>query len=119
MGCVVLSLLHPFFPGTLTKSRKSKSKEDFNSSKQSKHENKQNKSSNEKIISEDDLNKVFSDDEISHLSDDGDFSGDELDNNEDDSKKKEKPDVWEDIYGRKRDKEGNIIKVVHSQCSKT
>lgn len=26
-------------------------------------------------------------------------------------KKEEKPDVWEDIYGRKRDKEGNVIKV--------
>ncbi|KAL0822057.1 hypothetical protein ABMA28_005425 [Loxostege sticticalis] len=68
----------------------------------------------ERIISEDDLSKVFSDDEVSHLSGDDDddmegFSGDE-EEAIDDGKSKEKPDVWEDIYGRKRDKEGNIIK---------
>lgn len=67
------------------------------------------------------MSKVFSDDEISHLSDDDDIegvSGDEGDhenNGETDNvaqeKKQEKPDVWEDIYGRKRDKEGNVIKV--------
>ena len=53
---------------------------------------------------------MFSDDEISHLSgdDDGDDFGEE---EEPVAEKKEKPDVWEDIYGRKREKEGNIIKV--------
>ncbi|XP_028156881.1 nucleolar MIF4G domain-containing protein 1 homolog [Ostrinia furnacalis] len=67
----------------------------------------------ERIIQEDDLSKVFSDDEVSHLSDDDDemegFSDDGPED-ENDEKSKEKPDVWEDIYGRKRDKEGNIIK---------
>lgn len=58
------------------------------------------------------MSKVFSDDEVSHLSGDEDdemLSGDEEENAVE--KKQEKPDVWEDIYGRKRDKEGNIIKV--------
>ncbi|CAK1555523.1 unnamed protein product [Leptosia nina] len=59
----------------------------------------------EKTVSAQDLGKVFSDDEVSHLSDDSD----EIVENED--KGKEKPDVWEDIYGRKRDKEGNVIRV--------
>lgn len=36
--------------------------------------------------------------------DDGDSDGSESEENE------VKPDVWEDIYGRKRDKDGNIIK---------
>ncbi|XP_045522187.1 nucleolar MIF4G domain-containing protein 1 homolog [Pieris brassicae] len=64
--------------------------------------------SKQRVVAEDDISKVFSDDEVSHLS--GDDS--EIENNieEVDSKSKEKPDVWEDIYGRKRDKEGNIIK---------
>ncbi|CAK1587274.1 unnamed protein product [Parnassius mnemosyne] len=69
----------------------------------------------EKVITENRLNEVFSEDEVSHLSDDEDL--DEIsglencdDTNEDNIKSKEKPDVWEDIYGRKRDKEGNIIK---------
>lgn len=96
---------------------KYKSKEDINKSKESKQDkkksalnvNKQNKPSKERIIPEDDLSKVFSDDEISHLSDDGDLSGDDFE--DDDFKEKDKPDEWEDIYGRKRDKEGNIIKV--------
>lgn len=71
----------------------------------------------ERIISADDLSKVFSDDEVSHLSGDDDdddmagFSGDEINSENDDKRTKEKPDVWEDIYGRKRDKEGNVIKV--------
>ncbi|XP_022115975.2 nucleolar MIF4G domain-containing protein 1 homolog [Pieris rapae] len=62
----------------------------------------------ERIVTEEDINKVFSEDEVSHLSGDDP----EMDNNleEVDTKSKEKPDVWEDIYGRKRDKEGNIIK---------
>ncbi|KAJ0174462.1 hypothetical protein K1T71_009570 [Dendrolimus kikuchii] len=66
--------------------------------------------SKSKIISEDDLSKVFSDDEISHLSDDGDDDEFSVDENGVEEKKEEKPDVWEDIYGRKRDKDGNIIK---------
>ncbi|CAG4942738.1 unnamed protein product [Parnassius apollo] len=68
-----------------------------------------------KLITENELNKIFSEDEVSHISDDEDL--DEIsvpenceDKNEDNIKSKEKPDVWEDIYGRKRDKEGNIIK---------
>lgn len=72
---------------------------------------KTNKQSNkkEKIIKEEDLSKVFSDDEISHLS--GDDDDEDLDEEAPVVGKKEKPDIWEDIYGRKRDKEGNIIKV--------
>ncbi|CAH2243284.1 jg17387 [Pararge aegeria aegeria] len=69
----------------------------------------QSKFVKERIISEDDISKVFSDDEVSNLSGDEDFSEDG--NNESSELiEKEKPDVWEDIYGRKRDKEGNIIK---------
>ncbi|CAH1639342.1 unnamed protein product [Spodoptera littoralis] len=64
----------------------------------------------EKIIKEDDLSKVFSDDEVSHLSGDDDDDDEELGDDPPVVEKKEKPDVWEDIYGRKRDKEGNIIK---------
>lgn len=54
---------------------------------------------------------MFSDDEVSHLSDDDEeegFSGEDENTSE---KTTEKPDVWEDIYGRKRDKEGNVIRV--------
>ncbi|XP_061379286.1 nucleolar MIF4G domain-containing protein 1 homolog [Danaus plexippus] len=69
--------------------------------------NKNNNKTKEKIIAEEDLSKIFSDDEVSHLSDDEELSGGE-ENSE--IEPKEKPDVWEDIYGRKRDKEGNIIK---------
>ncbi|XP_045451465.1 nucleolar MIF4G domain-containing protein 1 homolog [Melitaea cinxia] len=93
---------------------------DFNKkskkAKNNKPDFKNAKSKKEKIVCAEDLDKVFSEDEISHLSDDGDTEGfsdnDGNDNIEDDSsyKKAEKPDVWEDIYGRKRDKEGNIIK---------
>lgn len=57
------------------------------------------------------MTTVFSDDEISHLSDDDDDVGSSEDKNQAEEKKEEKPDVWEDIYGRKRDKDGNIIKV--------
>lgn len=63
------------------------------------------------------MSKVFSDDEISHISDDDEdeLVKDEVvvedSREEESSKKEEKPDVWEDIYGRKRDKEGNVIKV--------
>ncbi|XP_038222505.1 nucleolar MIF4G domain-containing protein 1 homolog [Zerene cesonia] len=65
----------------------------------------------EKVISEEELGKVFSDDEVSHLSgDDSEMEDNEMQSNNKKSKEKEKPDVWEDIYGRKRDKEGNIIK---------
>ncbi|KAM3957925.1 LOW QUALITY PROTEIN: nucleolar MIF4G domain-containing protein 1 homolog [Aphomia sociella] len=69
-------------------------------------------SSKEKIISEEDLSKVFSDDEVSHLSDDDDMDEFSSDENMEEPKESEKvkPDVWEDIYGRKRDKEGNVIK---------
>ncbi|XP_013195549.1 nucleolar MIF4G domain-containing protein 1 [Amyelois transitella] len=73
-------------------------------------------SKKERVISENDLHNVFSEDEVSHLSGDDDldgFSGDEYDDDEtkqESEESKEKPDVWEDIYGRKRDKEGNIIK---------
>ncbi|XP_026756096.2 nucleolar MIF4G domain-containing protein 1 homolog [Galleria mellonella] len=70
-------------------------------------------SNNQKVVSEEDLSKVFSEDEVSHLSgDDGldNFSGDDDNENHNDNSAKEKPDVWEDIYGRKRDKDGNIIK---------
>ncbi|CAB3230481.1 unnamed protein product [Arctia plantaginis] len=84
-------------------------------SMKAKHEKKVNqndkKSKKEKIVAEEDLSKVFSDDEVSHLSGDED---DDMVNDEGEEngveEKQEKPDVWEDIYGRKRDKEGNIIK---------
>lgn len=69
------------------------------------------KKSKEKIVSVDELSKVFSDDEVSHLSGDDDDDDDPFsDEGEKIEEKKEKPDVWEDIYGRKRDKEGNVIK---------
>lgn len=67
----------------------------------------------ERIVSENDLNKVFSDDEVSHISGDSE-DGFDLESGKEtpeDCKNKEKPDIWEDIYGRKRDKDGNIIKV--------
>ncbi|CAH0756009.1 unnamed protein product [Diatraea saccharalis] len=66
------------------------------------------------VIMEEDLCKVFSDDEVSHLSGDDNEDEEHLsDGFETEIKKKEegkKPDFWEDIYGRKRDKEGNVIK---------
>ncbi|KAG6447514.1 hypothetical protein O3G_MSEX005001 [Manduca sexta] len=98
-----------------TKSQKSKAKTNKESMKENKKtEMKPNTKGKEKIISEDDLSKVFSDDEVSHLSGDDDlegFSGDEeVGDDQEVKEEKEKPDVWEDIYGRKRDKEGNIIK---------
>ncbi|KOB69029.1 Nucleolar MIF4G domain-containing protein 1 [Operophtera brumata] len=74
------------------------------------------KPSKERIVNAEELTQIFSDDEISHLSDDDldGFSGDDSDVNDgvidDVVEEKKKPDVWEDIYGRKRDKEGNIIK---------
>lgn len=49
---------------------------------------------------------------------DGDGEGDDIDGSDDDfdseqsdgeNPKEEKPEIWEDIYGRKRDKEGNVI----------
>ncbi|KAJ8712571.1 hypothetical protein PYW07_005413 [Mythimna separata] len=99
-----------------TKTSKANSKQKSNKqeiSKTSKKEIKTEPKSNkkERVISEDDLSKVFSDDEISHLSgDDDDEDEDFGEEKEPVVEKKEKPDVWEDIYGRKRDKEGNIIK---------
>ncbi|KAL4714846.1 hypothetical protein ACJJTC_012518, partial [Scirpophaga incertulas] len=72
-------------------------------------------SKKQNVIKEDELSKVFSDDEISHLSGDENDDMCELTNDSEDGenvKKTEKPDVWEDIYGRKRDKEGNIIKEI-------
>lgn len=67
------------------------------------------KSKKEKIVAEEDLGKVFSDDEVSHLS--GDDDDEMLSDEGEENKFEEIPNVWEDIYGRKRDKEGNIIKV--------
>ncbi|XP_069361171.1 nucleolar MIF4G domain-containing protein 1 homolog isoform X2 [Maniola hyperantus] len=87
------------------KSTKISSNKQLSKEEKSKTESKLKK---ERIISEEDLNKVFSDDEVSELSGDGDFSGDVK--NTSAKEIAEKPDVWEDIYGRKRDKEGNIIK---------
>lgn len=74
------------------------------------------KKTKEKVVTEEELSKMFSDDEVSHLSGDEDLDGfgDEFDDNDEHErivKSEEKPDVWEDIYGRKRDKEGNVIKV--------
>lgn len=65
------------------------------------------------VVSESDKINVFSDDEISHLSDDGDEDEEDNDNEEniDTSEKAKQEKTWEDIYGRKRDKDGNIIKV--------
>ncbi|XP_050347733.1 nucleolar MIF4G domain-containing protein 1 homolog isoform X2 [Nymphalis io] len=72
------------------------------------------KTSKIKIVPEKDIGKVFSEDEVSHLSSDDDLEGASDEDNKVDEvsriDKTEKPDVWEDIYGRKRDKEGNIIK---------
>ncbi|XP_045774955.1 nucleolar MIF4G domain-containing protein 1 isoform X1 [Maniola jurtina] len=81
------------------------------SSKEEKSKTK-SKQTRERIVSEKDLSKVFSDDEVSELSGNEDLSGDENGGVQNTSAKEEveKPDVWEDIYGRKRDKEGNIIK---------
>lgn len=81
--------------------------------------NKRNNDDDDDIMENENLENPFSDDEVSHLSGDedgdediGDDFGDEHDMPTE-SKTKEKPDVWEDIYGRKRDKEGNVIKVIH------
>ncbi|CAG9129594.1 unnamed protein product [Plutella xylostella] len=61
------------------------------------------------LMSGEEIENPFSDDEVSHLSgDDEDFS--DTEKNKATEVNDEKPDVWEDIYGRKRDKEGNIIK---------
>ncbi|XP_073961378.1 nucleolar MIF4G domain-containing protein 1 homolog [Choristoneura fumiferana] len=73
------------------------------------------KKTKEKVVTEEELSKMFSDDEVLHLSDDEDLDGcdDEFDEDSENQrgvKSEEKPDVWEDIYGRKRDKEGNVIK---------
>ncbi|XP_063536934.1 nucleolar MIF4G domain-containing protein 1 homolog [Cydia strobilella] len=88
-----------------TKSSKSKQK-----SKEDPVPKPEKKTAKERVVSEEELSKMFSDDEVSHLSDDDDLgSGDEF-GDEIEEKVIEKPDVWEDIYGRKRDKEGNVIK---------
>ncbi|CAH2044229.1 unnamed protein product, partial [Iphiclides podalirius] len=88
-------------------------------SEQNVRKNKNTKSpmKKEKVITEDDLSKVFSDDEVSHLSGDesleDDHASESIEPEDEHSvtkKDKEKPDMWEDIYGRKRDKEGNVIK---------
>ncbi|XP_068617603.1 nucleolar MIF4G domain-containing protein 1 homolog [Battus philenor] len=89
----------------------SDSYESDNSERKDQNEKKSTKK--EKIVSEDDLGKVFSDDEVSHLSDDEDMEHESLHEDSKDVGDKEsnkKPDIWEDIYGRKRDKDGNIIK---------
>ncbi|KAJ2940350.1 hypothetical protein O0L34_g24 [Tuta absoluta] len=98
-----------------TKSTNAKSKLKENQYKSDKKSDP--KPSKERVIKAEDLSKVFSDDEVSHLSGDDDdlegFSGDEMNDNDAEpveKMSKEKPDVWEDIYGRKRDKEGNVIK---------
>ncbi|KAH9640329.1 hypothetical protein HF086_001681 [Spodoptera exigua] len=90
------------------KQKLAKQKDDSKTAKDTKTDKQSSKK--EKIIKEDDLSKVFSDDEISHLSGDDD-DDDELDEDSAPPAKKEKPDIWEDIYGRKRDKEGNVIKL--------
>lgn len=46
----------------------------------------------------------------SALNSDGDSDSEFDVSNSDAEEEPEKPDVWEDIYGRKRDKQGNIIK---------
>ncbi|XP_049876312.1 nucleolar MIF4G domain-containing protein 1 homolog [Pectinophora gossypiella] len=101
----------------LTKSQKASSKQKLKEIETKKETESPKKTSKEKIIKAEDLSKVFSDDEVSHLSDDEDddlegFSGDDEEKEKGSKNKQseEKPDVWEDIYGRKRDKEGNVIK---------
>ncbi|XP_072944719.1 nucleolar MIF4G domain-containing protein 1 homolog [Epargyreus clarus] len=93
---------------------KSKKKQDKEQTVNNKKNEENNKSKSKlKVISENDLSKVFSDDEVSHLSGDDDlddFSDEDVDDLSGKVEAKEKPDVWEDIYGRKRDKDGNIIK---------
>ncbi|KAI5632477.1 MIF4G domain-containing protein [Phthorimaea operculella] len=70
-----------------TKSKKSETKSK-SKEKQNKPEKKSEpKPSKERVIKAEDLSKVFIE-----------------------KKSNKKPDVWEDIYGRKRDKEGNVIK---------
>ncbi|CAH0588819.1 unnamed protein product [Chrysodeixis includens] len=102
-----------------TKTQKAKSNQKEKASKQDTKEIKSKletkTKSKEKVVSIDELSKVFSDDEVSHLSDDDDDDDEDPFDSENDEgeqveEKKEKPDVWEDIYGRKRDKEGNVIK---------
>ncbi|XP_061718657.1 nucleolar MIF4G domain-containing protein 1 homolog [Cydia pomonella] len=90
-----------------TKLSKSKQK-----SKENPAPKQENKKGKERVVSEEELSKMFSDDEVSHLSEDGDLDGGDFgdEKEEIEEKVKEKPDVWEDIYGRKRDKEGNVIK---------
>ncbi|XP_047992741.1 nucleolar MIF4G domain-containing protein 1 homolog [Leguminivora glycinivorella] len=89
-----------------TKSSKSKQK-----TKETPPPKPEKKKSKERVVSEEELSKMFSDDEVSHLSDDDDLDGSDFGDEKDEVKEvKEKPDVWEDIYGRKRDKEGNVIK---------
>lgn len=67
-------------------------------------------------VSESDNRNDFSEDEISHLSDDDDNDDDgdsENEENKDALEEAKEGKTWEDIYGRKRDKDGNIIKVRH------
>ncbi|XP_028029306.1 nucleolar MIF4G domain-containing protein 1 homolog [Bombyx mandarina] len=75
---------------------------DLNDEPEGKQIKKTKEEKKERIIKADDISKVFSDDEISHLSSD-DIDDENVEPNE-------KPDIWEDIYGRKRDKDGNVIK---------
>lgn len=68
--------------------------------------NRPNKKQKNVRFSEDDNRDEENVDDIDDIDDesyDSDQSGDE-------AEKDEKPDIWEDIYGRKRDKDGNIIK---------
>lgn len=126
---LVLHILHLIPESEEEPAKRKKNKKDTEKKKPDKLNNKVNKTEknnkrnndddDDDIMENENLENPFSDDEVSHLSgdEDGDEDiGDDFGDEHDipvESKTKEKPDVWEDIYGRKRDKEGNVIKVIH------
>lgn len=65
---------------------------------------------------EDEDNFDVSEEENDPTSEDENDNEDDIDSNDDSSRnlkkpiEKERPDEWEDIYGKKRDKDGNVIK---------
>lgn len=80
--------------------------------------NKKNESNQKNGKDQKSKNKQKHESESGSESEMGEEEGDEDENGEDDDSdqsggsetKDEKSDIWEDIYGRKRDKDGNIIK---------
>lgn len=74
-----------------------------------KNEQKQKNGKNQKEQSDESESESVEDEDEDENIDEFDSDGSEM--------KDEKPDIWEDIYGRKRDKDGNVIKEEDTQIT--